>query len=335
MKASLEVAVALLNWNGKRWLEKFLPGIVEKTPGAQIYVIDNRSSDGSVEWVRKHFPEVKIIGLVKNYGFAGGYNRGLKQIDEEYVVLLNTDVEVTDNWLPPLLKKLKENKQIVAVQPKIKNYNRKEYFEYAGAAGGFLDNLGYPYCDGRIGNRVEKDTGQYDREKEVFWTSGACMAVKRTPFLQSGGFDETFFAHQEEIDWAWRMRRQGYRFWYEPSATVFHVGGGNLGYERPQKTFLNFRNNLLMLLKNLPPAKLFPVIGTRLVLDGLAGLMFLLKGKPAHTWAIVRAHFAFYRLIPQYRKKRKPPYLSRYYRDKWVMLKNYLKVYKKDNIEKS
>ena len=317
-------AVALLNWNGKKWLEKFLPGIVEKTPGSKIYVIDNRSTDGSVEWVRKHFPEVSVIGLVKNYGFAGGYNRGLKQIDEEVVVLLNTDVEVTDNWLEPLLQKLKENKKIVAVQPKIKDYKRRDYFEYAGASGGYLDNLGYPYCDGRIGRHVEKDEGQYDADKEIQWASGACMAVRKDIFLQSGGFDENFFAHQEEIDWAWRMRREGYTLAYTWKSEVYHVGGGNLDYSRPRKTFLNFRNNLLMLLKNLPSGKVVPVIGTRLFLDGLAGLLFLLKGKPAHTWQIVKAHFAFYRLAPEYYRRRKPPFLKRYYKEKFKVLKSML-----------
>ncbi len=314
-------AVALLNWNGKKWLEKFLPVLVDKTPDAKIYMIDNRSSDGSVEWVRKHFPEVKIIGLVKNYGFAGGYNRGLNQIDEDIVVLLNTDVEVTDNWLSALVETLDSNKKIVAVQPKIKDYNRKEFFEYAGAAGGFIDNLGYPYCDGRLAWQTERDEGQYDREKEIHWASGACMAVKKDVFLQSGGFDEYFFAHQEEVDWAWRMRRQGYKLVYTPRATVFHVGGGNLSYGNPFKTYLNFRNNLIMLLKNLPPGKLFPVIFSRLILDGLTGAVYLLKFKPAHTWAIAKAHFAFYRVFKKYYRERKPRFLKNYFKGKFVMLK--------------
>ncbi|NPA43262.1 MAG: glycosyltransferase family 2 protein [Chlorobi bacterium] len=319
------VAVALLNWNGKKWLERFLPVLAEHTPGAVIYLIDNRSRDDSVAWVRKHFPEVKIIPLVKNYGFAGGYNRGLKQIDEDIVVLLNTDVEVTSGWLEPLVDKLRQNNRIVAVQPKIKDWNRKDYFEYAGAAGGFIDFWGYPYCDGRTGMYTEQDRGQYETEKDVHWTSGACMAVDRRMFLQEGGFDENFFAHQEEIDWAWRMRRKGKRLVYVPASTVYHAGGGSLAYGHPQKTFLNFRNNLLMLLKNLPPALLLPVILGRLILDGLAGLMFLLKGKPSHTWAIIRAHFAFYRLIPRYFKERRPPYLRKYYRGFSVWLKSLFK----------
>jgi GT2 family glycosyltransferase len=222
------------------------------------------------------------------------------------------------------LEKLKESKKTAAVQPKIKSYRNKDFFEYAGAAGGFLDNLGYPYCDGRKGAKTEKDTGQYNQSKEIMWASGACMAVRRKVFLDSGGFDETFFAHQEEIDWAWRVRRAGYHLYYVPVSTVYHVGGGNLAYGNPHKTFLNFRNNLLMLLKNLPREKYLQVIFLRLIFDGLAGLMFLLKGKPVHTWAVIRAHFAFYRLFPRYVHMRKPPYIRRYYREKFVMLKAFL-----------
>ncbi len=317
-----DIAIALLNWNGKKWLEKFLPLLLDYSENARFYLIDNRSEDGSVAFVRKHFPEVRIIGLVKNYGFAGGYNRGLKQIDEAIVVLINTDVEVTPGWLLPLVDMLESDEKMVSVQPKIKDYNRKEYFEYAGAAGGFLDNLGYPYCDGRKGSRTEKDTGQYDANKEIFWASGACMAVKKEMFLQSGGFDERFFAHQEEIDWAWRMKRLGYKLGYAYQSTVYHVGGGNLNYGSPYKTYLNFRNNLLMLLKNLPPEKLFSVIFSRLILDGLAGVLYLLKGKPGHTWAIVKAHFSFYRLFKHYYRLRKPPYLKEYYRERFVMLRS-------------
>jgi len=319
------IAVALLNRNGKHWLEKFLPGVIDHSPEAQVYVIDNRSDDGSVEWIRKHFPEVKVIGLVKNYGFAGGYNRALKQIDEPFVILLNTDVEVTEHWIEPLINLLLSDDKVVAVQPKIKDYKNKAFFEYAGAAGGFIDNLGYPYCQGRIGRFTEKDEGQYDRIKEIHWASGACMAVKKDIFLKSGGFDEYFFAHQEEVDWAWRMRRIGYKLFFTPHATVYHVGGGSLSYGNAFKTYLNFRNNLIMLLKNLPSDKLFPVILLRLVLDGIAGLMYLLKLKPGHTRAIVKAHFSFYKMFKKYYKQRSDPFTGAYYKGKYVLLKAVLK----------
>jgi len=315
-----DTAVVLLNWNGRRWLEKFLPPLVRHTPGAAVYVIDNGSDDDSVAFLSAHYPQVKVIALDRNYGFAGGYNKGLQQVSEPYAVLLNTDVEVTENWLPPLLARLATEDRIVAVQPKIRDYRRRHCFEYAGAAGGWIDFFGYPYCNGRVGNRLEKDAGQYDRPQEVHWTSGACMLVRREVFLESGGFDERFFAHQEEIDWAWRIRRQGWKLMFEPGARVYHVGGGNLAYGHPRKTFLNFRNNLLMLFKNLPPAALVPVILTRLVLDGLAGALFLLQGRPRHTWAIVRAHFSFYRQIPFYARRRRGPYVWPYWRDLFFLL---------------
>ncbi len=306
-------AIALLNWNGKKWLEKFLPGILQYSGEAKIYIIDNASEDAEKQWIRERFPQVRLIELDKNYGFAGGYNRGLGQIPEKYVVLLNTDVEVTENWLSPLLSRMQAGEKIAAVQPKIKSWRDKSRFEYAGAAGGFLDFFGYPYCDGRSFTKTEEDRGQYDQAKEIQWASGACMLIDKDIFWETGGFDENFFAHQEEIDWAWRSRRNGYKFFYEPASTVYHAGGGNLNYGHPQKTYLNFRNNLLMLLKNLPNPHVFFVIPVRLVLDGLAGIMFLLQGKPNHTWAIVKAHFGFYKRMGKYWKKRKKPFLKRYY----------------------
>ncbi len=312
-------AVALLNWNGRRWLEKFLPPLLCHTPGAAVYVIDNGSTDDSIDFVQQHFPQVNIIRLDRNYGFAGGYNRGLLQVAEPYVVVLNTDVEVTEGWLPPLLARLTGDEKTVAVQPKILDYNRRHCFEYAGAAGGYIDFFGYPYCRGRVGAKRERDAGQYDHAADIHWASGACMLIRKEVFLESGGFDETFFAHQEEIDWQWRVRRKGYRVVYEPASAVYHVGGGNLNYGHPRKTFLNFRNNLLMLLKNLPAAYLLPVILARLVLDGGAGLQFLLKGRPAHTWAIVRAHFSFYRHVPRYIKHRSKPYLKPWWKDFFFM----------------
>ncbi len=308
-----DTAVVLLNYNGRHWLEKFLPVLVKNTPGAHLYVIDNGSTDDSRTFLARHFPDITRIDLDQNYGFAGGYNRGLEKVNEPYAVLLNTDVEVSPGWLEPLRRRLLSEPGIVAVQPKILDYHQKDCFEYAGAAGGFLDFFGYPYCRGRVGEVREKDAGQYDRSYDVHWTSGACMLVRKEDFLSSGGFDEDFFAHQEEIDWCWRMRRAGGRLVYEPESRVWHAGGGSLAYGHPHKTFLNFRNNLRMLLKNLPGVLVFPVIFVRLFLDGVAGLRFLLQGKPAHTWAIVRAHWAFYASIPAYVRKRGGKYLRHYY----------------------
>ncbi len=308
-----DIAVAILNWNGKKWMEKFMPLVLSRTKRTSIYFIDNHSDDDSVSHVKRYFPPVKVIQLDKNYGFAGGYNRALRQIPEKYVVLLNSDVEVTENWLPPLLERIKSDENIVAVQPKIKSFANKNRFEHAGAAGGFLDFFGYPYCHGRIGDKTEEDKGQYDRPGKVFWTSGACMLIDKDFFLESGGFDEHFFAHQEEIDWCWRANRQGKELWYEPASTVYHVGGGNLAYGNPFKTYLNFRNNLFMLMKNLPPAYLFPVILSRLVLDGIAGIKFLTEGKARHTLAIVKAHFSFYKKVPYYLKNRRKPYIKKYW----------------------
>ncbi len=314
-----DTAVALLNYNGRHWLEKFLPVLLKNTPGAHIYVIDNGSTDDSRTFLAEHFPDVTRIDLDRNYGFAGGYNRGLKKISEPYVVLLNTDVEVSPGWLEPLRRRLLSDENIAAVQPKILDYHHKDCFEYAGAAGGFLDFFGYPYCRGRIGDVREKDAGQYDRSYDVHWTSGACMLMRTDDFRASGGFDEGFFAHQEEIDWCWRMRRAGRRLVYEPGSRVWHAGGGSLAYGHPRKTFLNFRNNLRMLLKNLPAALVFPVIFVRLFLDGAAGLRFLFLSKPAHTWAVVRAHWAFYASIPAYMRKRGGKYLRRYY-EHWLFV---------------
>ncbi len=324
MKANKKnIAIAILNWNGKKWLEKFLPDLIRYSDQAKIYVIDNASQDDSVFFLRKHYPRIEIIEFPRNYGFAEGYNKALIKIPEDYIVLLNTDVQVSENWLEPLVELLLSEETIAAVQPKIKSFYQPEYFEYAGAAGGFLDNLGYPYCDGRIGKRTLKDTGQYDEIKEIHWASGACMLVRKCIFFKVGGFDEKFFAHQEEIDWAWRTRRQGFKILYQPGSVVYHVGGGNLPYDHPQKVFLNFRNNLLTLIKNLPPQKLVQIFLSRLILDGLAGIMFLFQGKPLHTFSIIRAHFSVYMQLPVYLKSRHKPYLKDYFKGKWVVLKSF------------
>ena len=309
----MKTAVAILNWNGENLLKKFLPGVIENSPQAEIYIIDNASTDQSLSLLNKHFPQVKIISLDKNYGFAGGYNLGIKKIEADNIVLLNSDVEVTKNWLVPLVEHMESHPETFALQPKIKDYKNKKMFEYAGAAGGFLDFFGYPYCDGRKFFKIEEDKGQYDKEKEIFWASGACMMIKKKDFEKAGGFDESYFAHQEEIDLCWRLHHQGRKIKYIPSSTVYHVGGASLDSQNPYKTYLNFRNNLITLLKNLPPALIFPVIFLRLILDGIAGIKFIFQGKPKHTLAIVKAHFGFYKRVPAAWKKRPPKTIKKYF----------------------
>lgn len=301
----MDVAIAILNYNGLRHLQEFLPGMIRHSAGHRIVVIDNASTDESVHWLKGHHPEVEIVQLDSNYGFAGGYNRGLSQITAEVYVLINSDVKVTQGWTHPLTRLLQSNLQIAAVQPKIKSLLQPEYFEYAGAAGGYIDWLGYPFCRGRIFDTLEEDKSQYDDPRQVFWTSGACMAIRAEAFWQAGGFDEAFFAHQEEIDLCWRLQRLGYTLYAEPGSVVYHLGGGTLHYHSPRKTFLNFRNNLMMLAKNMPMAQWLWVIPLRLLLDGVAGIQFLLSGKPALTWQIARAHFSFYAHIWHIWKERK------------------------------
>lgn len=288
------IAVAILNWNGKHLLEEFLPSVVKHSDEGDIIIIDNASSDDSIEWLASNHPDIRRIELDTNTGYAGGYNAALQQIDHEYVVLLNSDVEVTKGWLKPLLDRFNSNDKIAAIQPKIKAYKQKDSFEYAGASGGFIDHLGYPFCRGRIFDHLEKDEGQYDQAIPVFWSTGACLAVRSSAYHEVGELDPQFFAHMEEIDLCWRFQRWGYTCWVEPASEVYHLGGGTLNSLSPRKTYLNFRNNLILLTKNLPMRKVLPVVLSRLVLDGAAGLQFLLQGKPSHTVAIVKGHFHFY-----------------------------------------
>lgn len=296
------VAVVILNWNGRKLLEEFLPSVIKYSGNAVIYLADNASTDDSVNFVRTNFLSVKIIINEVNGGYAKGYNDALKNVEEPYYLLLNSDIEVTENWLSPLLEIIQQ-KNVGAVQPKIKAFSEKESFEYAGAAGGFIDKDFYPFCRGRIFDNVEKDSGQYDYPVEVFWTSGACMLIKRSLFWETGGLDEDFFAHMEEIDLCWRIKKRGYSMQIIPQSTVYHVGGGTLSYASPQKTFLNFRNSLLMVTKNYN-GWLLGKIFRRLVLDGVAGAVFLLKGTPQLTWAVIRAHFSYYSLVRKMLKKR-------------------------------
>jgi len=301
----IKTAVVVLNWNGKAWLEKFLPTLVKHSQGAAVFVADNASTDNSVAFVKDNFPTVKTIVNASNGGYAKGYNDALKQIDAEYFVLINSDIEVTDGWLTPIITLMDADKQIAACQPKMLDYNNKTKFEYAGASGGFIDNLGYPFCRGRIFNDLEEDQGQYNDAVEVFWATGACLFVRAEYFNAIGGLDEDFFAHQEEIDLCWRLKNKGYKIMAEPKSVVYHVGGGTLNAGSPFKTHLNFRNNLFMLFKNFPASSLFIVIPARLVLDGVAALTFLNKEKGLqHVIAIAKAHFSFYFDVPKLMVKR-------------------------------
>ncbi|MFB1021493.1 MAG: glycosyltransferase family 2 protein [Vicingaceae bacterium] len=293
---SPSVAVVILNWNGSKHLETYLPSVVKYSENATVYMADNASIDGSILFTEKNFPTVKIIRNNSNGGFAKGYNEALKQLKEDYFVLLNSDVEVTPNWIKPVIDKLQHTENVCIAQPKIKAYLNKEEFEYAGAAGGFIDFLGYPFCQGRIFDTLEKDTAQYDESREIFWATGACMFVKSSIFNQLGGFDERYFAHMEEIDLCWRAKNLGYSVYYVAESTVFHLGGGTMKNTNPRKTFLNFRNSLLTLYKNdnTPYRKLKLLL--RLFLDGMAFVKLFISSGPRHAFAIVQAHFSFYKM---------------------------------------
>ncbi|MDR2064659.1 MAG: glycosyltransferase family 2 protein [Prevotellaceae bacterium] len=303
----MKVAVVILNWNGRKILQEFLPSVVKHTTGKQtkIIIADNGSTDNSLKFLSQKFPDTEQIILDKNYGFAGGYNRALKKIKAKYFVLLNSDVEVTENWLEPLVSHLDENSNVAACMPKILSYRQKMHFEYAGAAGGFIDKYGYPFCRGRILTNIEIDEKQYDTPVDVFWTTGACMIVRSSVYSKINGFDEDFFAHMEEIDLCWRIQRAGYSLMCIPQSKVFHLGGGTLKTDNPKKTYLNFRNSLFMLVKNLPEKKFKITVFIRLFLDFLSAGIFLLSFKFSHFTAVVKAHFHFYKSIKTLKKKRK------------------------------
>lgn len=301
----MKVAVVILNWNGKDLLEKFLPSVVSFSLEATVYVADNASTDDSVSFISEFFPMVKIIQNKVNGGYAKGYNDALKNLSEEIFVLLNSDVEVTENWLQPIISEFEKDNSIFAAQPKILDFKNKEYFEYAGAAGGFIDKYAYPYCRGRIFDTLEKDEGQYNDISEIFWASGACLFVKAEAFWQAGGLDEDYFAHQEEIDLCWRLQSKGGKILYVGTSKVYHVGGATLAALNPKKTFYNFRNSLLNILKNTNGFSTFSSIFVRMLLDGLAAFQFLIQGKPKHFFAVLKAHFNFYGLFPKFLKKRK------------------------------
>ncbi len=300
-----KTAVVILNWNGKKFLQQFLPFVKMYTQDAQLWVIDNASTDDSVSFVRTNFPKVKVLVNKSNTGFAGGYNEGLAQIKAQYYLLLNSDIEVTPNWLTPLKKMLDENPNIVACQPKILTQTNKQSFEYAGAAGGFLDKDGIPFCRGRILNTCENDLKQYNENREIFWASGACLMIRSDAFHKVNGFDESYFAHMEEIDLCWRLKNIGHSIWYCGGSTVYHVGGGTLDYDNPKKIYLNCRNSLITLVKNHRSSNLLFKILFRLVVDGVAGLLFVLRGKIPCLLAVLKAHVHFYGRLNKTLKTRK------------------------------
>ncbi len=300
----MKIAVVILNWNGKKLLEQFLPSVIEHSKEATIYLADNASTDDSIDFVSSTYPNVKIIRNTENGGYAKGYNDALKHLDEDIFCLLNSDIEVTKNWLPPIIEAFKTEQKTAIIQPKLLDFKRKNYFEYAGAAGGFIDKYSYPYCRGRIFNTLEKDLGQYDDNSEIFWASGACLFIRNNTFKTLDGLDERFFAHMEEIDLCWRAKNLGYSVKCISQSIVYHVGGATLNSTNPKKTFLNFRNSLFTLTKNAK-GHLFFLILTRLILDGFAGVKFLFDLKPNHTIAIIKSHFSFYknlRYLLVYRK---------------------------------
>lgn len=297
------IAVIILNWNGKKLMQDFLPSVVRYTDPdlGRVIVADNASSDGSVEWLTEEYPTVSLIRFEENYGFAGGYNRAVDKVEEEIVLLLNSDVEVTEGWLKPLLEILDSDPNIAAVQPKIKSWKEKEKFEYAGACGGYIDKWGFPFCRGRILDVTETDKGQYDTVAEIFWCSGAAMCIRREVYRREGGLDELFFAHMEEIDLCWRIRNAGWSIKVNPQSVVYHLGGGSLPMNHPRKLFLNYRNNLLMIHKNLYPAFRRRVMFFRYGLDFAAAILFLMKGEYNNTKSVFTAYREFWKQRKHYK----------------------------------
>ena len=317
---NLKTAIVILNWNGKKLLEQFLPSVISHSNEATIYVADNASTDDSVNFIKSNFPSVQIIQNTENGGFAKGYNDALKDIDADIYCLLNNDVEVTENWLSPIISIFKSEPNTIIIQPKILDYKHKSYFEYAGAAGGFIDKFGYPYCRGRIFNTVEKDENQYDKINNIFWASGACFFIRKNAFVTLNGLDEAFFAHMEEIDLCWRAKNLDYDIKYIGTSTVFHLGGATLNNTNPRKTYLNFRNSLFMLTKNIPKGQVFYIVFIRLFLDGIAGIRFLITGKFSHFIAVIKSHFSFYWHLPKLLKQRKTlQQKKKYYQTKSIV----------------
>lgn len=299
---TIKTSVVILNWNGKKLLEEFLPRVIEhvESDEGKVVVADNGSTDESVHFMNTNFPDIQLIILDKNYGFADGYNKALQQVDSEYVVLLNSDVETTPNWLQTLISYMDDHPDVAAVQPKILSYKEKNMFEYAGASGGFIDRFGYPFCRGRMLELVEEDKGQYNEEIPIFWASGACLCIRVKDFIEAGGLDGRFFAHMEEIDLCWRLNARGRKIMCIPSSIVYHVGGASLSKDNPKKMYLNFRNNLLMLFKNVPNSSLFSIFLVRIIFDILAYVHLILKGEFKNAHAIVVAYIDFIKMCKFY-----------------------------------
>ncbi len=329
----MKFAIVILNWNGEALLERYLPLVVQYSGNADIYVADNASTDGSVAFVKKNYPSVNLIQNSSNYGFAKGYNDALKQVDADIYCLLNSDVEVTPGWLEPIKEAFLKIPDASIIQPKILDLLRRDYFEYAGAAGGFLDQFGYPFCRGRIFQTIEKDEGQYDDTTEVFWATGASMFVKSDVFHDLGGFDEDYFAHQEEVDLCWRAQNKGLKVYCVGGSYVYHLGGSTLSNMNPKKTFLNFRNSLYSITKNLPRKKAFPIIIVRLFLDGIAAIRFILQLKPVHCLAIIKAHLSYYRHFGKmYKKREKANFITMYHITKSIVWSYFVDHVKNFNI---
>lgn len=330
MKA--KVAVVILNWNNRYFLEKFLPSVYNSNyTNVEFILGDNASTDDSVDFVKDYYPQIRIISNAKNYGFAGGYNEVLQHVEADYFILLNSDVEVSENWIEPVIAMM-ERENYAAAQPKILSYHQKQYFEHAGAAGGYLDKYGYPFCRGRIMQVTETDRGQYDDEREIFWATGAALFIKSSVWKDLGGFDADFFAHMEEIDLCWRLKKSGYRVGYCPQSIVYHVGGGTLNASNPKKTYLNFRNNLVMLQKNLAASQLFWIIFARFWLDLLALINFVFQGKFKDAWAISKAHQYFFLNFFKNAAKRKK--YSTKFNDKGVYKKSIIWNFYVNKIQK-
>ncbi|RKR13190.1 hypothetical protein CLV91_1905 [Maribacter vaceletii] len=321
----MNIAVVILNWNGEVLLERYLPSVMKYSEGADIYVADNASTDDSISFLKNNYPTIKIIQNSSNGGFAKGYNDALQHVKADIYCLLNSDVKVTKNWLPPIIEAFKDIPDASIIQPKILDHMRKDYFEYAGAAGGYIDRLGYPFCRGRIFQALEKDTGQYNDIQEIFWATGACMFIKSDIFHSLNGFDEDYFAHQEEVDLCWRAKNIGYKVFYVGTSSIYHLGGSTLSNMNPKKTYLNFRNSLFSITKNLPLRKAFIIIFLRLLLDGIAGIRFVFQLKPKHCLAIIKAHLSFYKNFRRmYKKREKKNFINKYYATKSIVWSHFV-----------
>ena len=323
-----KIAVVILNWNGTKLLQQFLPSVIEYSENATIYVADNASTDESITILKRDFPTVKIIQNKSNYGFAKGYNEALQFVEEPYYALINSDIEVTKNWLNPIIELFDNEPKTAIIQPKLLDFKKKSHFEYAGAAGGFIDKYGYPFCRGRIFDTLEEDQGQYNDEIEIFWATGACFFIRKEVYHELKGFDADFFAHQEEIDLCWRAFNLGYIAKYTCKSVVYHVGGATLDVTNPRKTFLNFRNSLFMLVKNLPLNQLIQVLLIRMILDGIAAFKFLFQGKPKHFLAVGKAHFYFYLKFNTFFAKRKSSLKAKYFKINSIVKTYFIKKQK-------